>query len=347
MLTHLTLRHFRCFDTLGVEFKTPTTFIVGPNAQGKTSLLEAACVLLRLRSPRTTRLGLAIQHGKHGFVLDGHFDGRHMQLYFGRERKKLALDSVEQKTSGDYTQIALVVYFGNRDMDIVRGPSETRRRFVDFVAEQIDPIHRGRLRVYETALRSRNHLLKAPNVRWRQVAAFDAPLIEAGAAISGTRRRLVEQLQPQASDAHSAISGGERLEVRYECGCGEDFAAALEAARDDDARLRQTTVGPHRDDLVFFLNGTSCDFASEGQQRTAALALRLGEATLLANQSGVFPLLLLDDIFGELDALRRNALLARLPPAAQKIVTTTNLDWMDKRTDGDLHSLCNGRLKSI
>ncbi|MES2568704.1 MAG: DNA replication and repair protein RecF, partial [Verrucomicrobiota bacterium] len=120
----------------------------------------------------------------------------------------------------------------------------------------------------------------------------------------------------------------ESLRLEYVSGSGGDFATALEAAREDDARWRQTSVGPHRDDVHFHLNGLSSEIASEGQQRTVVLALKLGAVQLLKTHFGTPPLLLLDDVFGELDPARRNALLAALPDGSQQLVSTTHLDWM-------------------
>ncbi|MGB8166620.1 MAG: DNA replication and repair protein RecF [Chthoniobacteraceae bacterium] len=329
MLASLKLRHFRCFAAREVEFAPGLNLIVGPNAQGKTSLLEAACVLLRLQSPRVTRLWFAIQHERRGFVVDGYFGPRHLQFYFSRERKKLALDDVEQKTAREYLDVGRVVWFSNADIDIVRGSGEGRRRFLDFVAAQRDGTYRKALRDYERALRSRNLLLKAPSPRWREIAAFDEPLLAAGQRVTAARRSLLAELQPEANAAHGAISGGrEMLRLEYFPGAGDDFAAALAAAQQEDARLRQTSVGPHRDDVLFHLNEASSDFASEGQQRTLVLALKLGAARLLERHFDAPPVLLLDDIFGELDPTRRNALLAALPLTAQKLITTTHLDWM-------------------
>ena len=136
-------------------------------------------------------------------------------------------------------------------------------------------------------------------------------------------------MQTDADAAHFAISGQrESLRLEYAPGDQGNFRAALAAAQGEDARLRQTTVGPHRDDVRFFLNGQPADDASEGQQRTLVLALKLGAARLLERHFGSPPLLLFDDIFGELDPSRRNALLGALPADAQRIVTTTHLDWM-------------------
>lgn len=335
MLASLKVRHFRCFETFTTEFAPGLNFIVGPNARGKTSLLEAACILLRLQSPRVTRLAHVIQHERRGLVVDGFYAERHLQFYLSRERKKLALDGVEQKSARDYLEIARVIYFGNRDIELVRGTGEGRRRFLDFVAGQREGAHRRTLRDYERALRSRNLLLKASAPRWREIAAFDEPLVVAGARVAEERARLLRDLQDPVQAAHAAITGSrESLRIEWLPGAGEDFPAALVAARKDDARLRQTTVGPHRDDLALFVNGQSSSYASEGQQRTLALALRLGAAQLLERHFSTPPVLLLDDIFGELDLDRRGALLAALPAAAQKLIATTHLDWLDPTSAG-------------
>ncbi len=337
MLSRLKLRHFRCFAAREVELASGLNLIVGPNAHGKTTLLEAACILLRLQSPRVTRLAHAIQHERRGFVVDGYFGPRHLQFYFSRERKKLALDEVEQKSAREYLEIARVVYFSNSDIELVRGSGEGRRRFLDFVAAQRDGTYRRSLRDYERALRSRNLLLKSPAPRWREIAAFDEPLLAAGQTVAAARARLIAELQPEAQAAHHAISGArETLRLAYVPGGGEDFPVTLAAARKEDARLRQTSVGPHRDDVHFFLNEQSSDFASEGQQRTLVLALKLGAARLLARHFAAPPVLLLDDIFGELDLDRRAALLAALPAESQKLITTTHLDWMPAGMDAQV-----------
>lgn len=328
-----------------MEFAPGLNFIVGPNAHGKTSLLEAACILLRLASPRVQRLAPVIQHGRRGFVVDGYFGARHLQFYYSAGRKKLALDSVEQKSAEEYLRIARVMWFSNADIEIARGAGEVRRRFLDFLATQMEPGYRAALRDYERALRSRNLLLKSPTPRWREIAAFAEPLLSAGARVAVVRQRLVAELQPEASTAHAAVSQTrEALRLEYVPGGGEDFPAALKAAEREDARLRQTTVGPHRDELAFFLNGiTATDFASEGQQRTLVLALRLGAARLLERKYGEPPVLLLDDIFGELDLDRRAALLATLPAGAQKLITTTHVDWLPQGVEAQVLTLGPGK----
>jgi DNA replication and repair protein RecF len=347
MLASLKLRDFRCFAALEAEFGPGMNVIAGPNAQGKSSLLEAACVLLRLQSPRTPMLARAIRHERRGFALDGFFGGRHLQFYYGRVRRKLALDSVEQTGTAEYLSVARVVWFANEDIDLVRGAAEHRRRFLDFVAAQIDPSYRLRLRTYERALRSRNILLKKTPQRWSEIEAFDAPLIEAGIAVTAARARLVGTLAPGAGGGLRAISGkNEELTLSYVRGAGEDFAAGLAAGRSEDARLRQTTLGPHRDELLFSLNGVSSEFASEGQQRSITLALKLGQTALLAEHHQSPPILLLDDIFGELDVTRRNALLSHLPAASQRLIATTHLTWMSRSAADRVFTLSDGVLSA-
>lgn len=340
MLTKLKVAQFRCFEAHELALEPGINVILGPNARGKTSLLEAACVLLRLQSPRTTRLGEIVRHGQRGLLADGFFDGAHLQFYYSTERKKLALDSVEQRSATDYLRLARVVWFSNSDVQIIRDGGDTRRRFMDFIAMQMAPAYRHALRDYERAVRSRNLLLKAPVPRWKEIQAFDEPLVSAGIRLMGARATLTTALRPLAQLAHNTMSGArEKLDLEYMPCPPEDFASALNAARAEDTRLRQTTVGPHRDDLALSLGGCPATLGSEGQQRTLVLALRLAAARLLEAHFGTPPLLLLDDVFGELDGARRAALFEQLPKNAQQIVTTTQREWLPEGLSAQVISL--------
>ncbi|HYZ75100.1 MAG TPA: AAA family ATPase, partial [Chthoniobacterales bacterium] len=172
MLRHLSIRDFRCFPRFELDFDPEITCIVGANALGKTSLLEAVVVLTRLQSPRTNSLAPVIRTGAKGLVVDGMVDDRHLQFYYSPKRRKLALDSVEQKDAHEYLQIARLVFFANTDIDLVRGTGEERRRFLDFLGSQFFRDYRSILRSYEKALRSRNAYLKMTPVRPREVAAY-------------------------------------------------------------------------------------------------------------------------------------------------------------------------------
>jgi DNA replication and repair protein RecF len=162
------------------------------------------------------------------------------------------------------------------------------------------------------------------------------------------RARLVEQLTPFASEAHREISGSnESLQLRFLPGNEADFAADLARSSAQEQRLRQTVVGPHRDDIALLVSEMpAAQFASEGQQRTVALALKIAQARVFAAEQGTRPLLLIDDIFGELDPERRNRLLRALPRDAQKLVTATTMSWREEASDGRLFEVARGKVTS-
>jgi DNA replication and repair protein RecF len=341
MLRSLQLRNFRCFESMAVGFSPRFNFIVGANGLGKTTLLEAACVLLRLQSQRSTSLGPAVRAGQGSFVVSGNLDDHSLQFFYSRFRRKVAFDGIEQHDHSEYLRLARVVSFANHDLDLVRGPAELRRRYLDFTGSQIDARYRPALRAYDRALRSRNALLKSPRPRARELEAYTEPLVRAGCLLRTMRADLVTRLKPFAIASQNAISGKrEILALEYAPGCEEDFAAHLRQVRSEDERLRVTTVGPHRDDLILTVQTMpAAQFASEGQQRTIALALKLAQAQVFPEDSANAPLLLIDDIFGELDPARRHALLAHLPNESQKLVTATSLAWLEDVIEGPVINL--------
>lgn len=280
MLTHLELRRFRDFEQLHVEFGPGFTFFIGPNGAGKTTILEAACVLLRLQSQRSSTLAPVVRLGESSFALAGCYAEHALAFRYSSLRRKLSFDQIEQHSAAEYLRLARVVSFANSDVELVRGSSEPRRRYLDFLGAQTDPLYRPTLRAYERALRSRNALLKSPHASVRAIAAYEPPLLEQGTRLTEMRRRLVDQLDPLAAAANLAISGkNERVQLRYSANGGEDFARNLAKSRAQELRLRQTVVGPHRDELELTVGGLAANqFASEGQQRTMALALKIAQA---------------------------------------------------------------------
>ena len=341
MLADLQLRNFRCFEALRLEFAPGFNFFVGANGEGKTSILEAACVLLRLQSQRNASLSPLVRLNQKSFAVSGHYNDHLLEFRYSPLRRKVAFDHVEQRKAADYLRIGHVVSFATSDIELTRGGSEARRRYLDFLGAQINSRYRPTLRAYERALRARNALLKSPHPRLREIAAYDPPLIANGTQLLAMRFALVEQLAPFATQAHGEISGkDESLAIKFAPGSTGDFAEELARSRDEELRLRQTVVGPHRDDLQISVQGISAQqYASEGQQRTVALALKMAQGRVLEGETGASPLLLIDDIFGELDPKRRNALLAYLPSDAQKFVTATTLQWAEPMAEGRLFHL--------
>lgn len=339
MLTSLRLRNFRCFDTLSCALPAGTTVLIGENAQGKTSVLEAVCVLMRLQSPRTLRGVELIRFGHQEFGIAGTWDGRELKHTLTDGTRALFLDGTPTTKPAEYLQAsALVVWMGNGDLELITGSGEPRRRYLDFIGVQLHPEYRDALKRYEKALKARNFLLKRDAVPdWRQIDAYTLILVENGNILTALRRQVIAALQPHAAAAHHQISGvSESLEISYQSASGTDFAASLEQRREQEAARRVTLVGPHRDDFLLSIDALpAAQYASEGQQRTIALSLKLAQATLLQDKREIAPILLLDDIFGELDPQRRNALLKALPAASQRLITTTHLHWLQENFTPD------------
>src|ERR1700736_7063940 len=283
MVSKLFVRDFRCFSKLEIEFDPESTCIIGRNASGKTSLLEAVAVLTRLQSPRTNALAQLIRLGAKSLVTDGFVSGYHLQFYYSASRRKLALDAVEQKSTHAYLDVAKVVYLANSDIGLIQGSGETRRRFLDFVGSQLFKNYREILRSYDKALHSRNHYLKMMPARPREVDAYSKPLLHLGHIFTDLRAFLVECLEPYVVEALGAVSDrNETSSLRYRPGATADFESALRESAEEESRLRMTLVGPHLDDFQLFLCSQPADlFASEGQQRTAAIAIKLAQAKIL------------------------------------------------------------------
>ena len=333
-ISSLRLRDFRCYAALHAPLAPGLAVFTGDNAQGKTSLLEAVCVLLRLQSPRTRSARDLVRFGTPAFAVAGSLDDRELRHDAGPEGRELRLDGSPCPRAADYLAASgLVVWMGNGDRELITAAADVRRRFLDFLGSQLHPEYRAALRHVEAALRSRNFLLRRDaSPRWPQIDAYTRVLAEHGTILSDLRSRLVQALQPHVAAAHAAVSGSaaETLTLTWQPGAEPDLVAHLAALRDEESRRRVTAAGPHRDDFLIAIDGLpAARFGSEGQQRTVALALKLAQAAVLRSLAGREATLLIDDVFGELDPGRRNALIAALPSGAQKLVTTTHLLWAD------------------
>lgn len=347
MLDSLVIHDFRCFPRAEFRPAPGLNLLSAPNASGKSSLLEAVCILLRLQSPRAGALAEGVRHGADGFSLSGRAGERRMACHLSKtEGRRLFLDDLPQRKSDEYLRAGLVAFFSNEDIELVRGTSSKRRRFLDFLGSQCDAGYLKNLRAYERALRSRNFLLKEGPHRGREISAYHGPLVAAGEYLGRVRRDLCDELAPLVAKHVAAISPrGEASALRYERSGGDGLAAALDSSAAEERRLRQTVVGPHRDDVLLELDGAAAaTFASEGQQRTLTLALRLAQAELIRARRGSPPVYLLDDVFGELDTERRRRLLQALPPDAQRILTTTTWQWLEEAGEAADWTIRDGRI---
>ena len=224
-----------------------------------------------------------------------------------------------------------MVWIGNDDILLLRGGSDLRRRYLDFGASQMNIKYLTALKTYKRALRTRNFLLKRDSIpNWNQIAPYTKLLVDSGSIISAQRKLLIDNLNKYAAEFQYAISGSnEKLEIIYKRSGDDDLLESFEKKRSEEIKQRMTLVGPHRDDILLNLNEMDASkYASEGQQRSVALSLKMAQSYVLREIKNSNPILLIDDVFGELDSSRRIKFLSLLPKESQKIITTTNLEWL-------------------
>jgi DNA replication and repair protein RecF len=335
-LVSLTLRNYRNYARLQLELGPHLNVFLGQNAQGKTNLLESVAILALSSSPRARResdlIGpLATEALVEAVVETG---GRTVELSLRvsqeseRTAKAIRVDGVARRAV-DLPGEVQATLFWPEDLSLVKGAPEHRRRFLNEMLVQVLKGYGRTLARYRRVLDQRNHLLKriATGQEGRDsLVVWDTELAALGAALTAARAQAVTELAPLATANHASIAPGEVLAVGY-AGTAADLGAALAAALDDDLRRGTTSVGPHRDDLEITIDGTDArGFASQGQQRTAVVSLKLAESDLIEARCGERPILLLDDVLSELDPIRREALLARVGEAGQVIVTSVEAE---------------------
>ncbi len=351
MLTSVSLGGFRGYASLTATFGPGAHLVWGPNAAGKTSLLEALVVCARGASHRTPTDTELIRWDAPFARVDlrrelAGLDPLEIDVALVRDgpaggRKRIRVNGVPRRATA-LAGLLRVVVFAPEEMLLIAGPPSLRRSMLDALAAQRSPAHAADLATYARVLAQRNALLRAVRegqATRDQLPPWDARLVESGASVLVGRQRVLGELASPLAAAHAEIALDEgRLTITYESNV---VAAQAETPRDALARrLAETAekegwngttlVGPHRDDLAFRLGGRDlATFASRGQQRTAILALKLAELDLLTAQDGRPPLLLLDDVFSELDPARRGHLVRRIAGLPQAFVTTTTLDDLD------------------
>lgn len=331
MLTTLRLSNFRCYSTLRWSIPAEGAVLLGANAQGKTSLMEAICFALTLHSPRAAKLEKLSQRDSGNFGISLESEEHTRRLVWVNRKLNLQVNGAERRDYHDYLADAPpVTWLANSDMALVNGPAEERRRYLDFLGCQWHPAYRQALQAYRKALKSRNALLRNPRRTAASLLSYARLLAQHGEIIMTLRSKLLERLQPHIAHQHRGISGGaENVHLAYRPSARGPLEDELAHSLQADEHAGFTTVGPHRDDFELIIAGLSAaEFASEGQQRTLAIALQMAQGSLLQEETGKAPILLIDDIFGELDPTRRRALLSMLPAESQVFITTTTLDWL-------------------
>lgn len=344
----LELRDFRNYEVFRLEPGRALTVLVGPNAVGKTNIIEALQLVTSTQSFRRpkwedvvrweangARVSLFARRGSRRLdtTLDITTEGKRIYTVNGQMKRKLS----------DVTGVLPSVVFTPNDLDMVKGPSEKRRSSIDDLGEQISATYGSLRRDYARVVRQRNALLRG-GVPGAHAAVWDEQLVVLGSRLLSHRERLLARVMTSASAAYADLAGGEALtwEYRDRCGLTSDreqgqltqqqaavaLRGALESRGEDERRRLVTLVGPHRDDIVFYVGGREArTYASQGQQRTVALAWKLAEVQVVHDVLRRRPVLLLDDVMSELDAARRAALSSLVTADTQTFITTTNLGY--------------------
>ncbi|UOQ95529.1 DNA replication/repair protein RecF [Halobacillus shinanisalinarum] len=346
----MSMRSFRNYNQISLTFDHTINVIIGENAQGKTNLMEAIYALAFTRSHRTPRDKELIQWDAEYAKINGSIFKRNrrfpLEIVFSKKGKKAKLNHIEQKRLSDYIGALNVVMFAPEDLNLVKGSPQVRRRFIDMEIGQIQPRYIYHLGQYQKVLRQRNHLLKElqrkPSADRTMLGVLTDQLIEHAVTIVERRFKFLQLLRSWAGPIHEGISRKlENLEINYDASVkvSEEMDLATikinyeEKFREIESKEieRGTTLaGPHRDDLVFYVNGKDVQtYGSQGQQRTTALSLKLAEIELIHSEVGEYPILLLDDVLSELDDFRQSHLLHTIQGKVQTFVSTTSIDGIE------------------
>ncbi len=336
MINDLLLTNYRSYGRHKFPLHPQASVVVGPNATGKTNLLEALYVLALTKSFRTRDQEL-VQHGQEHFRIEATVDDVKIGLGYHtvpRVAKQVDYDRVKKPLVHHVGHIP-VVLFEPGDLMLLVGPPAERRRYLDGILAQGDPEYRQALLTYQRVLKQRNSLLERFDIGAvkSQVFAWDLNLVTAAAIIVEGRTRLLERLNVRIAQIYSEITGQEMSllfgylpSITVDNEYGEDLMVALNANLPRDLGAGFTTIGPHREDFELRMNGSEISaVASRGEVRSVVLAMKLLELELAAREGAHTPLLLLDDVFSELDETRRQYLMKRLGDY-QSVITTTDAD---------------------
>jgi len=347
-VTQLQLRNFRSYESFELEPDPQLTVIVGPNAVGKTNVIEALQLLTAAESFRRPQWGEIIRWGEEAAFasLTAQGDGRLLEttveIGIAGKREYRVNGKIKRRVV-DVAGILPCVLFTPEDLRLVKDSAERRRTALDSLGVQLSPSYRSLKTEYERLVRQRNAQLRAPSIDKDVLDSVTDRIILVGTSFMAARMRLFKRINLKMSELYGSLSSAEDLEAHYVPSWQQDDAVmdqepeleielrkSSERRRDEEIARGTTLFGPHRDDVFFKINGRGArTFSSQGQQRTIALAWKLAEVSVVKEISGQAPLLLLDDVMSELDENRRHSLAVFVGEAAQTLITTTNIGYFD------------------
>lgn len=336
VIKSLKLKNYRNYELLDLTFDPKTNILYGDNAQGKTNILEALYLSGTTKSHRGTKDRDLIQFGSDEAHLETVVEKRGTEFQIDMHLKKnspkgIAINKIPIRKASELFGIIHFVFFSPEDLNIIKEGPSGRRRFIDLELSQLDKVYLSNLSNYNRIINQRNSLLKDIYRQENLVETldiWDMQLVEYGTKVTEGRKKFVREVNEIISEIHDKLTGGkEKISITYESSVGNlTLEQALKKNRERDIRMKSTSVGPHRDDLCFMAGNLDIrKFGSQGQQRTAALSLKLSEIELVRSLINDTPVLLLDDVLSELDKHRQNYLLDSIHDI-QTVITCTGLD---------------------
>ncbi|MBN2365107.1 MAG: DNA replication/repair protein RecF [Calditrichaeota bacterium] len=340
ILKKLNLTHFRNYNKENIVFKPGTNILFGKNGQGKTNILESIYYLSLTKSFRTNTEQNLILNTEDFFRIQGQFlneQDREMDVsiaYSPTDGKRLTYNNQRVLKFSDYIGQIPIVLLAPSDLEISQGGPYRRRQFLDIMLSQASQLYLHHQLQFRRALKQRNQLLQEENVYHDVLNSWDEALVQQGTLVIEKRLEAIEKLDSIVKEYYKLLSGTEdKVKLVYRSSFplkdAEDIAIAfrniLFKQREKDLQLKTTTIGPHRDDILFLINGKALRWVgSQGEHKTFIISLKMAEYQFLRNIQHRLPLLLFDDIFGELDAGRITNMISTLSEIGQVFITTTS-----------------------
>lgn len=341
-IDNIKLNNFRNYENANISLKDGINFIVGKNAQGKTNLLESVYLLSVGKSPKNSKDKQIIKFGADKSRVEINFSTREgnktIQMLLDRFNKKsIRINNLNVLKIAELVGVLSVVYFSPDELKLIKEVPEDRRRFLDVSISQFDKAYLYDIIKYDKILKQRNTILKSNSskeTKLEELKLFTPQLIDTAEQIIIKRVKFIENLKNIAKNIHKTITNSENLEIFYSFDISfksikEQLNELFEKNIDKELELGYTCFGPHRDDIIFKINDLDCKYyASQGQQRTVALVVKLALMEVIKSHIGEYPILLLDDVLSELDYSRQNKML-ELTKKYQTLITCTSIPILD------------------
>ena len=364
-LQKIKLNNFRNYLNAEFNFTKNKTLFTGKNAQGKTNLLEAVYYLSSLNSNRIKKDSELIHFEKESTSISGTVlkDGVQIELdvFINPPKNKvIKVNGLKKNKHRDFIRVLSVVNFASSDLMLLRGEPSSRRKWLDFAIAQVYPQYFDKLAKFNKIRIQKGNYLANFGVQGDMLDVFNVQLAIASSNIVWLRMKYLNEIRSVSFGKHLDISGTEKTNIKYESSVIKEFMPvedmtilfkkALEDERENELQRRTCLIGPHRDDILFEINGQDArKFASQGQQRTFILALKLAELDIISEKTGDNPLLLLDDVLAELDDKRQNFLLKAIKPDIQTIITSVDTLFFDEKflSDVEIVDIKEGNIQKI